>query len=108
LRFLPMLKKTKEFPCTECGACCAKVTGPPAVVFEETGWILPNGACKNYDPATKQCMIYEKRPPICRVDEIRPPSMTRPRWHAYVETCCDFSHDMVYGLPRERKCKCPH
>lgn len=92
-----------SFPCTSCGACCALVRGRAKVLFDQKGWILPNGACKNYDPDTKLCRIYETRPAVCRVDSIRPETMTQQAWYDQVEMFCDDSHMLVYGTPRERK-----
>ena len=82
--------------CTFCGACCAQVRGEP--------WLsqLPiraDGSCANYDRWTKQCMIYETRPDICRNDDTN---------HAQVEKHCDKVHLEVYGVSRERDKECEH
>lgn len=54
----------KNFPCNQCGACCRQVNLSPLTSYLDRG----DGACKNYNEYKKDCMIYEKRPEICRVD----------------------------------------
>ena len=91
-----------SFPCTSCGACCALVTGPPRAVLGGMGWVLPSGACKNYDPATRRCVVYDTRPDICRVDAVKPQGMSTEDWYEKVEGYCDWSHRAVYGTERVR------
>lgn len=83
------------FPCTGCGACCARVKGE--------SWlselpIRPDGSCANYDYRTKKCIIYDTRPDICRVTEN----------YDKVEKYCDAAHLEIYGCARERKETCMH
>jgi len=54
------------FPCTGCGLCCQNISD----VFELKEFDLGNGVCKYFDFATKSCLIYNKRPDICRVDKM--------------------------------------
>jgi hypothetical protein len=58
--------------------------------------------CGNYDKATKQCMIYETRPNVCRVDALKPPFIPTQVWYDHVENECDKMHLRVYGTKRER------
>ena len=99
---------SSTFPCTSCGACCAYVQGPPKQIWKERGWLLSNGSCKHYDPLTRNCKIYDERPIECRIDEAKPKDMPMEQWHHYVESCCDVSHKMYYGVARERGMDCNH
>jgi len=90
------------FPCTSCGACCAFVRGRAYEEFKPKGWILPSGACINYDFATKLCKIYDSRPTVCRVDALRPSHLGVQQWYDFVEDRCDEAHVLVYGTKRER------
>jgi hypothetical protein len=97
-----------EFPCTECGACCARVTGPPLPIWQERGWLTPSGACKHYDARTKRCLIYEERPIECRDALMKPDNLSLADWYVLMGNCCDRSHRLVYGTERERGTKCQH
>lgn len=79
--------------------------------FKADGWILPSGACKNYDWSTRGCSIYSTRPDACRVD--REQGMVgylgpQETWFAIVESYCDAAHMREYGVPRERGEDCTH
>jgi len=94
-----------KFPCTSCGACCAKIQGEP--------WLseLPvraDGSCGNYDWKTKKCVIYETRPDICKVEKICPPGVPMKDHFTKVEADCDTVHRDVYGTERERDEDCSH
>lgn len=60
------------YPCTKCGACCRRAL----FVVAATGlddWppgFTPSGACAALQ-ADNTCGVYETRPPLCRVDEMR-------------------------------------
>jgi Fe-S-cluster containining protein len=54
------------FPCTGCGLCCQNI----ATVKELKEFDLGNGVCKFFDIKTNNCMIYESRPDICKVDKM--------------------------------------
>ncbi|GAA9045861.1 YkgJ family cysteine cluster protein [Helicobacter pylori] len=60
-------EKLDRFPCTFCGLCCKNITG----IDEFVGFDASNGVCKFLDLETNLCKIYESRPLICRVDEVR-------------------------------------
>lgn len=53
-----------RFPCIACGLCCQALT-------EETLPSLYTGSnsCRYFDYDSRQCVIYENRPLICRVEE---------------------------------------
>ena len=53
----------KQFPCIECGLCCC-MSGQ---VKELASLLNEEKVCKYYDPKTKHCRIYERRPLICNV-----------------------------------------
>lgn len=55
----------KNFSCTQCGLCCQHVNFAVETQFLDRG----DGVCKHYDLETKNCLIYEVRPDICRVDK---------------------------------------
>jgi len=88
-----------SFPCTSCGACCARVKGP----YKEWLDLRPDGSCVNYDRATKECMIYETRPGMCKVDVLCPDGDYRR-----ILEYCDQIHLSVYGSTREQEGKCVH
>lgn len=50
-----------KFKCTSCGACCRRAGLLGLMPQRE------DGACINLDD-NNQCMIYETRPDVCRVD----------------------------------------
>ena len=52
------------FPCNGCGLCCEQVHRSSETAFLDGG----DGSCRHFDPASRQCTIYESRPDICRVD----------------------------------------
>lgn len=68
-----------RFPCTGCGACCAKVglvLEVPrelyhpiyaAAIDEFPYKALENGACEMLDE-NNRCTVYETRPAICNID----------------------------------------
>lgn len=53
-----------SFPCTRCGLCCQKIKGIAELEEFHSG----NGKCKHYSQH-KGCLIYQKRPLVCRIDE---------------------------------------
>ena len=55
-----------HFHCTQCGACCSHLEAFGGVYAD-----LDNGqgVCRYYDPITRLCTCYEKRPLKCRVDD---------------------------------------
>ena len=69
--------------CADCEACCCRLevmlitdTGVPEHFVETDGWggmrmaRLDDGWCAALDRHTMQCLIYEKRPWICREFEM--------------------------------------
>lgn len=50
------------FPCTGCGACCSAIEG---IDFLEA--YNHNGVCMHLQ--NKQCVIYENRPLLCKIDK---------------------------------------
>lgn len=70
------------FPCTACGACCRRVGAIPG--FPEP--VRSDGSCSHLT-ADNRCAIYERRPPICRVDQTlatltaRGLPLTREAWY---------------------------
>ena len=57
---------SKSFDCTKCGACCRSI----AHIAELKDFDSGDGVCKYLDFATNECKIYDKRPLVCRVDEM--------------------------------------
>lgn len=55
-----------NFPCTNCGLCCQNIS----LVKELKEFDLGNGVCKYYDEVSKNCLIYNERPDICKVDKM--------------------------------------
>jgi hypothetical protein len=54
------------FPCTGCGLCCQNISN----IEELKAFDLGNGVCKYFDNKTNNCLIYENRPDICRVEKM--------------------------------------
>lgn len=55
----------KKFPCTACGLCCRHIT-----LNEQTMWLnRGDGICKHLDEKKNLCLIYDKRPLVCRVED---------------------------------------
>ena len=50
-----------SFPCDKCGLCCRHVN---RVELADK-----DGVCKYLDTSSNLCIIYERRPLFCRVDE---------------------------------------
>ena len=55
-----------NFPCSVCGACCRHISNIP----ELRSFDLGNGVCKELDPKSNKCKIYDNRPLVCRIDEM--------------------------------------
>lgn len=55
-----------QFYCDCCGACCSHLE-QFAGLFDDLD--RGDGVCRFYDPQSKLCSIYEKRPLKCRVEE---------------------------------------
>ena len=58
--------KLESFECTKCGACCKSI----AHIDELKDFDSGDGVCRHLDIATNECKIYDKRPLVCRVDEM--------------------------------------
>lgn len=56
----------EPFPCSQCGLCCQRVALAEQTRFLDRG----DGIFRHYDEGSRQCMIYETRPDICRVDKM--------------------------------------
>lgn len=57
-------EKSPIFPCNSCGKCCSNVHLSVETKYLDRG----DGICRHLDIGSRQCLIYEKRPEICRVD----------------------------------------
>lgn len=60
------LDESLSFKCTKCGACCRSIAHIAKLKDFDSG----DGVCKYLDFATNECKIYDKRPIVCRVDEM--------------------------------------
>ncbi|WP_456058469.1 YkgJ family cysteine cluster protein [Campylobacter hominis] len=54
------------FECDRCGLCCRHIKG----IKELENFLLDDESCINLDKTSNLCKIYDKRPDICRVDEM--------------------------------------
>jgi len=89
-----------KFNCTQCGLCCSRIGRVLADVeaspFREELLKFPykaldNGACEKYDPATKQCTVYETRPDICNVDKMKKyykAGISKSEYYSLMEKSC--------------------
>ena len=85
------------FPCVGCGACCVGIGHLSAELGE---FLKPDGSCKHLSP-DNQCEVYETRPTICRVMDIRPPAVSEETWVGINLIVCEFLHQKRYGEPLE-------
>ena len=102
------MKGDPAFQCTSCGACCARVQGHYVESLKPYGGVRVDGSCANYDRWTRECMIYETRPDICRVEKICPTGLDMQDHFDWVEQYCDEAHMDVYKTERERGKDCDH
>jgi Fe-S-cluster containining protein len=83
------------FPCSKCGACCRSIGTHEAGRELDRG----DGICRHLT-TDNRCAIYEDRPPMCRVDLLKPPALTDAYWHQINHEACDRLHLAVYGQER--------
>ena len=70
-----------NFPCIKCGLCCKKVG------ILDKSLDRGDGACKHLSE-DNLCTIYNDRPRICRIDEMKPNSISTKKWHEInLEVC---------------------
>lgn len=82
-----------KFPCTSCGACCRRVRGI------DPNWpVGSDGKSCIHLNEDNSCAIYENRPRICRVNELKPPRMTLEDWYNLNAAACNYMMDED-GLP---------
>lgn len=80
-----------SFPCTQCGLCCQQVHQALETRFLDRG----DGTCKHYDNALRQCLIYDTRPEICRVDRQYILHYSKNMsWDAFVEANLNVCHQL--------------
>lgn len=72
-----------DFPCSSCGACCRRVRS-----IAPTWPTTPDGACIHLTKDNR-CAIYETRPLICRIRDLRPSWITVKEWHAANAAGCN-------------------
>lgn len=63
----------------------------------------PDGSCV-FLAEDNGCVVYDVRPPICRVDEARPPGLSVEEWYRANAQACDRMQvedglDGKYRLP---------
>ena len=75
------LSKFMKFNCDKCGICCRHIEE----IAELSHFLGADGVCINLDRTTNLCKIYDKRPQICRVDE-----MYQAKYFMYFENLQDF------------------
>jgi len=70
------------FPCTQCGLCCRNVCLAEQTRHLDRG----DGTCRHYSDPDKNCLIYETRPDICRVDrQYKIHYAQHYSWEAFIE-----------------------
>lgn len=56
----------RSFECDKCGECCRHV-GEMGSAY---AWLLNvKGQCRYFNPEANECVIYDLRPLLCRVEE---------------------------------------
>ena len=75
-----------NFGCSRCGECCRHVRHIlPAL---DPGWpVNDDGSCGHLTTAGT-CGIYDRRPPVCRVDDMRPAGVDEHDWLAANADAC--------------------
>lgn len=69
------------FPCVKCGMCCRNVG------IVDRSLDRGDGICMNLSE-DNLCNIYNDRPKICRIDEIRPIGIKKKQWYEInIEAC---------------------
>jgi hypothetical protein len=86
-----------SFDCSKCGACCRAINTLPQLSSYDRG----DGVCK-YLTTGNTCSIYERRPDVCRMDQMHPAVLTTREWHQRNHRACERLHLHIYGqeLPR--------
>ena len=87
------------FPCSGCGLCCQNISH----IKELEDFDLGNGVCKYFDIQSKQCLIYDTRPDICRVDKMFDIQyhryFTKEEFYVKNAEVCNQLQD-IYGLDK--------
>lgn len=55
-----------------------------------------DGACRHLTNSN-ECAIYNERPALCRVDEMKPSALTDAYWHRLNHDACAKLRLRVYG-----------
>ncbi len=72
----------KNFPCSQCGACCRHVDLSELTAYLNRG----DGVCRYYDQITHLCTIYDSRPEVCRIDQFYEQYLqAKIAWQDFVE-----------------------
>ncbi len=84
------------FSCNRCGACCRLAGTLPQLA----AYAGPDGVCRfliEQADGAHACAIYDERPRICRVDEMRPEVIHHGWWNRANERACSKLRLQVYG-----------
>ena len=102
----------KSWKCIEnCGACCKFDLESRDNIFEalnnkDISLIISmtgkDGWCKNFDKKNKKCLIYEKRPHFCRVDDFSKKfNGYKKNGDDFLIDCCKQHISSIYGSRSE-------
>ena len=93
-----MNENKKKFICIRCGCCCKAVGHTEEDKFLDNG----NGVCKYYNDQKRECIIYNFRPEICRVDKMYKRFKDKMTWDEYVDLTYE-SCEKLRKLDKEGK-----
>lgn len=84
-----------RFPCTRCGACCRTIGHIPELAAFDRG----DDVCVHLREGDEghACAIYDERPLVCRIDELRPEERSFEDWYRENMDACRWLHLEVYG-----------
>ena len=101
-----MSNSEKKFPCTMCGACCARigeVVRTAEIDGVDLGYAFPvndDGSCGHRIPIMTAegnvrpgCEIYETRPIVCNIELGAPQDMTRREWFRLNAMSCNYMQE---------------
>lgn len=80
---------TNTYECRQCGKCCKNIVFIP----EDFPYKVNNGICSMLE--NNKCLIYEKRPFICNIDQgyeafkTLNPELKRAQWYAMNKQFCE-------------------
>ena len=83
------MKMAKSFPCTKCGACCRRAHSIGGFLYADHY----RGGCIML--INNECNIYNGRPPICSIDEMKEATSPNTTQKAYYKETAEICNIMI-------------